>query len=271
MTRRERLERKAERRREWADKAQARSQAAFGSAGKLADQIPMGQPILVGHHSERHARRDAERIRAGMDRGCEEASKAQHHEQAAAGLEAQLEGSIYSDDVDAVAALEARAAVRLAEVERCKAVNKAWRKCKGTHAERLAQLVVQGVLPEEEARAVAGHMARCSWIDQPYPTYHVSNLRARVRADRERIATVRAQANRAAQAEAAGGVVMHLAGEWCSVTFAERPEREVLDALKAAGFRWGGGSWSGRVEALPACVRDMLELGSDFGTGVEEG
>lgn len=33
---------------------------------RIADGIPMGQPILVGHHSERHARKDAERIDNGM-------------------------------------------------------------------------------------------------------------------------------------------------------------------------------------------------------------
>lgn len=34
----------------------------------IAGGIPLGQPILVGHHSERHARRDAERIENGMRR-----------------------------------------------------------------------------------------------------------------------------------------------------------------------------------------------------------
>jgi hypothetical protein len=34
----------------------------------IADGIPLGQPILVGHHSERRARKDAERIENGMRR-----------------------------------------------------------------------------------------------------------------------------------------------------------------------------------------------------------
>ena len=37
---------------------------AQGSARAIADQIPLGQPILIGHHSERRARRDAERIQS---------------------------------------------------------------------------------------------------------------------------------------------------------------------------------------------------------------
>lgn len=45
------------------DAAQARAAVA-----RIADGIPLGQPILIGHHSERHARKDAERIENGMRR-----------------------------------------------------------------------------------------------------------------------------------------------------------------------------------------------------------
>jgi hypothetical protein len=36
------------------------------AANGLLTGIPFGQPILVGHHSERRARKDAERIESGM-------------------------------------------------------------------------------------------------------------------------------------------------------------------------------------------------------------
>lgn len=39
---------------------------AHAAVAAIADGIPFGQPILVGHHSERHARRDAKRIETGM-------------------------------------------------------------------------------------------------------------------------------------------------------------------------------------------------------------
>jgi hypothetical protein len=39
---------------------------AKAAVAELADGIPFGQPILVGHHSERRARRDAEKIQRGM-------------------------------------------------------------------------------------------------------------------------------------------------------------------------------------------------------------
>jgi len=42
------------------------AERARQAVAAIADNIPLGQPILVGHHSERHARKDAERIQNGM-------------------------------------------------------------------------------------------------------------------------------------------------------------------------------------------------------------
>ncbi|MFE3182722.1 DUF3560 domain-containing protein [Streptomyces violascens] len=58
----ERAEARAERFDERAGRAGANSKALHASAHRLADSIPFGQPILIGHHSERRARRDQERI-----------------------------------------------------------------------------------------------------------------------------------------------------------------------------------------------------------------
>ena len=42
------------------------AEQARKAVSAIADGIPLGQPILVGHHSERHARCDAEKIESGM-------------------------------------------------------------------------------------------------------------------------------------------------------------------------------------------------------------
>jgi len=49
-------------------KRAADAEQARKSVSAIADGIPLGQPILVCHHSERHARRDAEKIENGMRR-----------------------------------------------------------------------------------------------------------------------------------------------------------------------------------------------------------
>lgn len=62
----DRAEERAERFETYRDKRAADAEFARQGVAAIADNIPLGQPILVGHHSERHARRDAERIENGM-------------------------------------------------------------------------------------------------------------------------------------------------------------------------------------------------------------
>ncbi|MBT2405605.1 MULTISPECIES: DUF3560 domain-containing protein [unclassified Streptomyces] len=88
--REERAEDRAERFAGYADSAARNSQAAWKSGREIADNIPFGQPILVGHHSERHARRDRERIDNAMRKSISEGDRAQHwadRERAAANYE----------------------------------------------------------------------------------------------------------------------------------------------------------------------------------------
>ncbi|MDD5092811.1 MAG: DUF3560 domain-containing protein [Dehalococcoidia bacterium] len=248
MTRRERLEARLEKRQDWAGKAKARSDAAFGTAHRIADGIPFGQPILVGHHSERHARRDADRIHNSMSKGCEEAHLAEHHEQKAEGLEHQLKTSIFSDDDDSIEALEARISERETQAARYVELNKAWRKSKGDVA---AYAKLAGI-SEEAAQKTADMIATAySWEKQPIPGYSLTNLRATIRKDKERIEMIKNQKARTEKAEQSGGVVIE--GEtYVRVTFAEKPDYEVIKALKDAEFHWGAGSWHGVRAKLPA-------------------
>ncbi len=62
----ERDEERAERFGDYRDKREADAERAHAAVAQIADAIPLGQPILVGHHSEKRARKDAERIENGM-------------------------------------------------------------------------------------------------------------------------------------------------------------------------------------------------------------
>lgn len=255
MTRRERLERKLEKREEWSGKARARSDQRFATASRIADAIPFGQPILVGHHSERHARRDQARIHSNMDKAVEESKLATHHASKADGIERMLDRSIFDDDPDAIEALEARIAAQEASNERAKQINKIWKRG-GVEAVRLA-----GLMSEKEIADTLRRMALCSWIRLPYSTDT-----ACIRKDRERIKTIRTRQERAAEAEAAGGVLVKPLGTseytgltYALVIFAEKPDREVLEALRGAGFTWGNGSWHGEFSKIPECVRELAK------------
>ena len=84
----------------------------------------------------------------------------------------------------------------------------------------------------------------------------------------KRIADIQTRNARAERADTAGGVVIEdwqnqtgaTASGYVRVTFAEKPAREILDALRAAGFIWAVGSWSGKCEDLPACVRELASV-----------
>jgi hypothetical protein len=128
MTYRERREHKAERLRDWADKREAKSTAAFERVDGIANMIPFGQPILVGHHSEGRARRDQDRISSGMRSGIDHADKAADFHRRADGIEAAAAHAIYSDDLDAVQRLRERIAGLEAERDRVKRYNASCRR-----------------------------------------------------------------------------------------------------------------------------------------------
>ena len=64
----ERAEERADRFEDLSVKRADDADRAHKTVSAICDGIPFGQPILVGHHSERHARKDAERIENGMRR-----------------------------------------------------------------------------------------------------------------------------------------------------------------------------------------------------------
>lgn len=59
---------RAERFAEYSGKRKAEAGSAYNAVGEVAKRFEFGQPILVGHHSERKARKDKERMEAGMRR-----------------------------------------------------------------------------------------------------------------------------------------------------------------------------------------------------------
>ena len=68
----DRKEARIERLEEKAAKAEEKSMKQYQNMRRISENIPFGQPILVGHHSEKHARKDVERINNHMRKCCEE-------------------------------------------------------------------------------------------------------------------------------------------------------------------------------------------------------
>lgn len=58
----ERQEQKKERYQERLEQAEQRSQVHYENQNRILSTIPMGQPILIGHHSEKRHRNDLKKI-----------------------------------------------------------------------------------------------------------------------------------------------------------------------------------------------------------------
>lgn len=202
MTYRERRAARAERLRGWAEKRRRKSDASFSAAHNLAAQIPFGQPILVGHHSERRARRDAERIHNGIARGIEHQQKADNMTSRAAEIDRQADRSVYRDDPDAIEQLEARIADLEATRERRKTINREIRK--GTGWE---QRITPPLADEERADLLRA--AQFSGT-AGYPSYVFQNLSGSLTRQRARLAQLRQE-----QAATAGNIEQ---GKECSVS-----------------------------------------------------
>lgn len=181
MTYRERRERRAERRREWAEGRTEKAEAAREKSHRALDGIPFGQPILVGHHSEKRHRADLGRADGGMTKAAEHSRMATHHERAAETIEAQLDVSIYDDDPDAIERLRARIEARETRRGRIRRYNRNRRK--GSRD--------LSPLDEAEQKELADIARVAAYQLGPKgeaPRWWLSNLGAAINRDRKRLA-----------------------------------------------------------------------------------
>ena len=178
---RARMEQRANRREDWAESRTASSQAALDKAHALADAIPFGQPILVGHHSESRARKDVATIDRDMRKGMDDAKMAEHHQQSASGIRHALNRSIYDDDDDAVEALEAKVAGLEAERDRIKELNQRIRKGESLNDLPLTPADVKTLEFSAQFHGRKG-----------FPPYALQNIGGNIKNARDRLAKLRA-------------------------------------------------------------------------------
>ena len=99
-------QRRIERYQELAEKSASRSESLYKEARRMASVIPMGQPILVGHHSEKSDRRYRDRIHNKFDQSFKEQEKASYYEERA--RSAERRSAIDSDDPEAIQKLKGK-------------------------------------------------------------------------------------------------------------------------------------------------------------------
>lgn len=242
-----------ERARARADKLERAADSKFAAARAAVEHIPLGQPILVGHHSERHHRRDLAKRDRLTAQACELAREAD-----AARWSAGLAGrAVMSDDPEAIDALRAKLAKLQEQRARNKKINAAWRKG-GEQALREIGLGAR------TAATIAETMRRCPWLDSPMS---LTNLGAEVRRVEKRIAELEAGPPAFETIEGDGWTIEALVDEHrIAVSFRERRSPEFCQLLKRNGWRWSPtrSAWVRMLNA--AGVHRARELAAQLGT-----
>jgi hypothetical protein len=219
--RKERLEAKAE-------EAETESTRQWEHSREITDHIPLGQPILIGHHSEKRHRRDLERSDSAMRRSVEATKKAEYYRNKARSIG---HGGISSDDPDATTKLEEKLS-RLEENQKeMKRINREFRKS-GIDG-------VTGISEESRERLRASLENRYSWEKLPFARYVLSNNNANIKRIRKRIDSLKAEESKEPAEEIQGdGFTLSESGNRVIFHFDTKPPKETRDILKRNGFRF---------------------------------
>ena len=227
--------RRVERMRDRVARLARESVAAHDAARRVADVIPMGQPILVGHHSEKRHRRDLARIQGGYEK-----SRALHRkaeELARREDYAEANRAISSDDPDAVEKLRTKLHKIDGDRARMVAANKAVRGPDPRAA--LAKLGFAGA--DIDNALTPDFMGRLG-----FPDFALRNAAGEAARLRKRIEELEKRTTTAAPppVELVGARIEE-AENRVRVFFDQKPDELIRTKLKRTGFRWSPtvGAW----------------------------
>ena len=243
----ERKQARIDRYRELAEKNRCKADTLYDESGAAVAGIPFGQPILVGHHSEKRHRNALERSHRKMGQSIEAQKKAEYYEAKAASAESNR--AISSDDPEAVTKLREKIAGAEELQARMKAVNAAHRKYRKDPAS-----LDTAELTDREKELIRSYEPRYSWEPHPIAPYQLQNNNANIRRMKQRLADLEAQQGRQTAEYEIGGVrvVENVEVNRLQIFFDAKPAPEVRQRLKARGFRWARsiGAWQRQLNTL---------------------
>lgn len=238
----ERKQARIERLRERAEKARAEGNARLNGARRIGDMIPMGQPILVGHHSEKRHRRDIAKIQTGYTKGFEALDKAKELESRASFAERSR--AISSDDPNAPDAIKAKIERIEKLVSEMKACNALIRKAKGDNEKGIELLCASGY---GFSREQAADLLKPDFAGRiGFASYELTNRGAEARRLKKRLIVLEhAEKLQALPDEQFGDIVLSECDNRTQLHFPGKPSDAIRDRLKSHGFRWAPstGAW----------------------------
>ena len=218
-----------ERMRGKAAKLNAASEAARASSQRIADRIPVGQPILIGHHSQRRHERDLKRIRKSFSKSVSLATAAADLNRRAD--RAAKSTAVSSDDPDAVDKLREKLARINAARERMRAANAAIR----AGGDAAGRLVALGFRTDEAAKLLkpdfAGRLG--------FPDYAHRNAASEAGRLERRIEQLEVRTTSPAPPDVViGDGRISETENRVRIRFSKVPSDALRRELKQAGFRW---------------------------------
>lgn len=194
----------------------------FQAADKIAGYIPMGQPILVGHHSEKRHRKDIERIHGSMAKGRTALEKAEDYRDRVAAMENNT--VISSDDPDAIQKLSDKLE-KLIEIQQfIKAANNCIRK-----KDKEAFLKLD--FGTEELWDKLMTPDSCNRVG--FPAYRLPYLNANIRRTRQRLELQYKAAGQVTTEKTIHGirVIQNVEANRIQLVFPSKPPQEVREKL----------------------------------------
>lgn len=212
--------------------AQTKGHALHSKAHQMAEAIPFGQPILIGHHSEKRDRRYRDRIHSTFGKAFEELSKAEYYEKKAATVGT---GGISSDDPDAIAKLKEKLEGMQKNQELMKNCNKVIRKFKNKESQ-IAELVKLGISQDNAEKLLEGDF--CGRIG--FAPYALQNNNANMARVKDRIAELEKTQNLSATTEEYESFSYEVDNMDNRIvfTFPGKPDEETRKILKSHSFKF---------------------------------
>ena len=251
----DRIEQKIERYRKRAAKAEAESLQQHNRASEMSSVIPFGQPILVGHHSEKRHRATARKIEAAHRKGFEESEKAEYYRDRAKTVESNQ--AISGDNPDAMSLYAEKLAKLEALQERMKAVNAYWRKHK----------TMKGYpkLSDDEVAKIDAQMESANpWVQKtgPFPDFRLKNNNAEIRRIKAKLKDMEKLDGMEDEVISFPGGELLINTEINRVQFHfdEKPSAEIRSLLKRQGFRWAPSEGAWQRQRTTNAIRDAKWL-----------
>jgi len=216
-----------------AAKNASESERLCNYSSSMLSVIPMGQPILVGHHSERGHRALLAKADNAMWKSVEADKKAEYYANKAENIESG--SAISSDNPDAIQLLKDKLAGLEKNQELMKACNKITGNKKLSDPEKVEKLMALGLKESTANEILIPHYGRAG-----IPSYKLTNNSAVIRSTKERIAQLEKIAAVPESSEEINGVTLKIVPDdnRVKILFPAIPSEEMRKNLKMRGFHW---------------------------------